>query len=87
MDAAWLQNSLLTESEISLVWTLLQVFRCRYRPAQLGVIHMTRQLEDAEVQSIPSSQWFLQTFKASHERCKDHTKYANLCIVVASSFL
>ncbi|XP_043093802.1 nesprin-2 isoform X3 [Puntigrus tetrazona] len=42
------QNSLL-ESESSLAWTVLWVFRCRYRPAQLSIAHMTHQLEEAEM--------------------------------------
>ncbi|XP_067239730.1 nesprin-2-like isoform X4 [Chanodichthys erythropterus] len=43
------RNSILSESESSLAWTALQVFRCRYRPAQLNIAHMTLQLEEAEI--------------------------------------
>ncbi|KAK2883496.1 hypothetical protein Q8A67_017133 [Cirrhinus molitorella] len=46
---SWLQNSSLLESESSLAWTVLWIFRCRYRPAQLSIAHMTHQLEEAEV--------------------------------------
>ncbi|XDV42021.1 hypothetical protein PO909_010774 [Leuciscus waleckii] len=46
---SWFRNSLLSESENSLAWTVLQVFRCRYRPAQLSIAHMTLQLEEAEI--------------------------------------
>ncbi|RXN16323.1 nesprin-2-like protein [Labeo rohita] len=46
---SWLQNSSLSESESSLAWTVLWVFRCRYRPSQLSVAHMTHQLEQAEI--------------------------------------
>ncbi|KAK7133211.1 hypothetical protein R3I94_015172 [Phoxinus phoxinus] len=46
---SWFRNSLLSESENSLAWTILQVFRCRYRPAQLSIAHMTLQLEEAEI--------------------------------------
>ncbi|XP_077075807.1 nesprin-2a [Siphateles boraxobius] len=45
----WFRNSLLSESENSLAWTVLQVFRCRYRPTQLSIAHMTLQLEEAEI--------------------------------------
>ncbi|KAF4099427.1 hypothetical protein G5714_019553 [Onychostoma macrolepis] len=43
------QNSSLVESESSLAWTVLWVFRCQYRPAQLSIAHMARQLEEAEI--------------------------------------
>ncbi|XP_016149734.1 nesprin-2-like [Sinocyclocheilus grahami] len=43
------QNASLLESESSLAWTVLWVFRCRYRPAQLSIAHMTHQLEEAEI--------------------------------------
>ncbi|KAG1964263.1 nesprin-2 [Pimephales promelas] len=46
---SWFRNSLLSESENSLAWTVLQVFRCRYRPAHLSIAHMTLQLEEAEI--------------------------------------
>lgn len=55
---SWFQNALLSESDSSLAWTVLHVYRCQYRPAQLNIAHMTRQLEEAEVQYITSLHWF-----------------------------
>ncbi|XP_052441872.1 nesprin-2-like isoform X3 [Carassius gibelio] len=43
------QNSSLFESESSLAWAILWVFRCRYQPAKLSIAHMTHQLEEAEI--------------------------------------
>lgn len=57
------QNSSLLESESSLSWTVLWVFRCRYRPAQLSIAHMAHQLEEAEVQYITLLHWFLQNLQ------------------------
>ncbi|XP_051511030.1 LOW QUALITY PROTEIN: nesprin-2-like [Myxocyprinus asiaticus] len=48
-EDSWCLISLLTESEASLAWTVLRVFRCRFRPAQLSITHMTHQLEEAEI--------------------------------------
>ncbi|XP_016380976.1 nesprin-2-like [Sinocyclocheilus rhinocerous] len=46
---SWLQNSSLLESDSGLAWTVLWVFRCRYRPAQLSIVHMAHQLEEVEI--------------------------------------
>ncbi|XP_051954461.1 nesprin-2-like [Xyrauchen texanus] len=45
-EDAW---CLISESEASLAWTVLRVFRCRFQPAQLSITHMTHQLEEAEI--------------------------------------
>lgn len=71
------QNASLLESESSLAWTVLWVFRCRYRPAQLRIEHMTQQLEEAEVQYFTSLH-FLQNLQlwtaADSKRCNTSHK-------------
>ncbi|XP_052390559.1 nesprin-2 isoform X4 [Carassius gibelio] len=46
---SWLRNTSLLESDSCLAWTVLWVFRCRYRPAQLNIVHMAHQLEEVEI--------------------------------------
>ncbi|XP_051500897.1 nesprin-2-like [Myxocyprinus asiaticus] len=48
-EDAWCLNSLFTESEASLAWTVLRVCRCRNQQAQLSLTRMTHQLEEAEI--------------------------------------
>nr|XP_021324291.1 nesprin-2-like isoform X1 [Danio rerio] len=60
------QNALLSEPDSSLAWTVLHVYRCQYRPAQLNIAHMTHQLEEAETcrQCVME-----QVARLSHNEC------------------